>query len=80
MEISIGVRDIAREITLEVEGEADEIVANVTDVLTKAAKGDTAAVLDLTDEKGNRTIVPAVALGYVQIGASEPRRVGFGTL
>lgn len=80
MEITIGVRDIAREITLEVEGEADEIVANVTDVLAKAAKGDTAAVLDLTDEKGNRTIVPAGALGYVQIGANEPRRVGFGTL
>jgi hypothetical protein len=78
VEITIGVRDIAREITLDVSGDADTIVSDVTAVLTKAAKGDGAAVLDLTDEKGNRTIVPASALGYVQIGASEPRRIGFG--
>lgn len=78
MEITIGVRDIAREITLEVSDDADTIVSDVTAVLAKAAKGDTAAVLDLTDEKGNRTLVPAGALGYVQIGANEPRRIGFG--
>jgi len=78
VEITIGVRDIVRELTLDVGGDADTIVAEVTEVLAKSARGDTAAVLDLTDEKGNRTIVPAAALGYVQIGASEPRRIGFG--
>lgn len=80
MEITIGVRDIARELNLEVGGDADTLVADVTAVLAKAAKGDSAAMLDLVDEKGNRTIVPASALAYVQIGASEPRRIGFGSI
>jgi len=78
VEITIGVRDIPRELTLEVGGDAEQIVADVTAVLKKAAEGDGAAMLDLTDEKGNRTIVPATALGYVQIGAEAPRRIGFG--
>jgi hypothetical protein len=36
-----------------------------------------AKVLKLTDNKGRRFIVPADALGYVEIGAEEARRVGF---
>ena len=34
-------------------------------------------VLDLTDSKGQRTLVPAHALAYVQIASKTERRVGF---
>jgi hypothetical protein len=36
--------------------------------------------LRLTDDKGRQVIVPGGALGYVEIGAEEVRRVGFGAL
>lgn len=80
MEITIGVRDIQRELSLEVDGDADAIAADVSAAIGKAAAGDTDAVLDLTDTKGNRVLVPTAALAYVQIGAQETRRVGFGTI
>ncbi|MFV0425905.1 MAG: DUF3107 domain-containing protein [Beutenbergiaceae bacterium] len=78
MEITIGVRDVPRELSVEINGEADEVVTQVSEALKRAAAGDAGAVLDLTDERGNRVLVPASSLGYVQIGAQEPRRVGFG--
>jgi hypothetical protein len=79
VEITIGVRDIARELSIEVSGDADDLASEVSAALAKAATGDAAATLDLLDTKGNRLIVPVAALAYVQIGAQEPRRVGFGT-
>ena len=36
--------------------------------------------ITLTDEKGRQIIVPSSVLGYVEIGAEEVRRVGFGAL
>ena len=36
--------------------------------------------LRLTDDKGRQIIVPSTVLGYVEIGAEEVRRVGFGAL
>ena len=44
----------------------------VEEAITKGAE------LRLTDEKGRLIIVPGNALGYVEIGAEEVRRVGFG--
>ena len=42
---------------------------------TIALKGES---LDLRDEKGRRVIVPAGALGYVDLGEPSRGRVGFG--
>lgn len=78
MEITIGVRNVARELSLETSGRADDVVKQVTDALAKAKAGDP-GVLDLTDDRGRRVIVPLDALGYLEIGGDEPRRVGFGT-
>ena len=36
--------------------------------------------LTLTGEKGRQLLVPAGVLGYVQLGETEKRGVGFGTL
>ena len=72
MDIRIGIRDSSREISFESAQSASEVEAAVAAVLEGGAK-----VLKLTDNKGRRFIVPTDALGYVEIGADEARRVGF---
>jgi hypothetical protein len=72
MDIRIGIRDSSREISFESAQSASEVEAAVAAVLEGGAK-----VLKLTDNKGRRFIVPTDALGYVEIGAEEARRVGF---
>ena len=37
-------------------------------------------MLTLTDDKGRQVIVPGTVIGYVFLGESERRGVGFGTL
>jgi hypothetical protein len=73
VEVKIGVRNVAREIQLESDQSAEEIQATVTKALT-----DKTGTLSLTDEKGRTVVVPVEALGYVDIGATEKARVGFG--
>ncbi|CAM3364115.1 DUF3107 domain-containing protein [Occultella aeris] len=80
MEITIGIKNVARELSLEISEDGDAVVASINEALAKSADGTDGAVLDLTDTKGRRVVVPVAALGYVEIGADEPRRVGFGTL
>jgi hypothetical protein len=72
MDIRIGIRDSGREISFESAQTASEVESAVAAVLEGGAK-----VLKLTDNKGRRFIVPTEALGYVEIGAEEARRVGF---
>jgi hypothetical protein len=35
-------------------------------------------VFILSDDKGGRVLVPADKIAYLEIGGSEPRRIGFG--
>ncbi|WP_337061908.1 DUF3107 domain-containing protein [Kineococcus sp. G2] len=72
MEVRIGVQNVARELVFESAQSAEEISAAVS-----AALGG-GSVLQLKDEKGRTVVVPAASLGYVDIGASEVRKVGFG--
>lgn len=72
MEIKIGVQNVAREIVLESTEDADSVAKVVGEAIT------TGTELRLKDEKGRLIIVPGNALGYVEIGAEEARRVGFG--
>ena len=74
MEVKIGVRNVAREITLESAQSAEEVASAVE----AALKGGT--TLQLTDDKGRVVVVPAGVLGYVEIGAPEGRKVGFGAI
>ena len=71
MDIRIGIQNSPREITFESSQTADEIEAAVSAALTSHS------VLRLTDVKGSVFIVPAAALGYVEVGTEEARRVGF---
>jgi len=74
MEVKIGVQNVAREITIESNESADDVAAAVR---TAIENGTT---LSLADEKGRQVLVPAGVLGYVQIGESEKRGVGFGNI
>ena len=74
MEVKIGIQNVGREITLESAQDADAVAKVVAEAISKGTE------LRLTDEKGRQIIVPATVLGYVEIGAEEVRRVGFGAL
>ncbi|MCU0302237.1 MAG: DUF3107 domain-containing protein [Candidatus Nanopelagicales bacterium] len=74
MEVRIGVQQAARELVLESTETPDAVAKKVSDALAKGA------VLDLVDDKGRRVVVPADRLAYVEIAASETRRVGFGAI
>lgn len=73
MEIRIGVRNVAREIVIESDQTADE----VNQAVAAALEGGKA--LTLKDDKGHTVVVPADALGYLDIGSEQERRVGFGS-
>ncbi len=74
MEVKIGVQNVAREITFETDSSAEEVIAAVSAAIEQGT------ALTLTGEKGRQLLVPAGVLGYVQLGETEKRGVGFGTL
>ena len=73
VEVRIGVQHATRELVIESAESAELILEAVT---TAVAGGS--AVLALTDEKGRRFLVQTSKIAYVEIGAADVRRVGFG--
>lgn len=73
MEVRIGIRDVTREVAFESAQTPQQVRAAVSDALATGA-----TVLELEDDKGRTVLVPTSALGYVEIGAQEKGRVGFG--
>lgn len=74
MELRIGVLHTPKELSVELEGTADEIVAAINDAVK-----DEGAIVWVTDVKGRRLGVPASKIAYVEVdedGAN--KRVGFG--
>ena len=76
MEIKIGIRDTSRELVFESGSSPDEVQKKIAKALTAAQAGD--GLLDLSDEKGRRYLVPAANLAYVEIGQPAAHRIGFG--
>jgi hypothetical protein len=74
VEVKIGIRDVARDIVLESSQSPDSVATAVEQAVA------TGSLLKLIDEKGRLVVVPGNLIGYVEIGAEESRRVGFGTL
>jgi hypothetical protein len=72
VEVKIGVRDVGREVLLESDRSPEEVTKAVEEALAKGS------LLRLTDERGRTVVIPGPAIGYVEIGAVESRRVGFG--
>lgn len=72
MDIKIGVQHVQREIVIESDETSEAIKSKVAEALANGS------ILELTDAKGNTTLIPAQQLGYVEIGAESKRRIGFG--
>ena len=74
MDVRIGITQTPKELELEVDAEADDIVK-----LVDGALGQEGGTLWLTDRKGRRVGIPAAKVAYVEVGSGhEERRVGFG--
>jgi DNA-binding MurR/RpiR family transcriptional regulator len=74
MEVRIGVVYSAKELSVELDGKADEVVAAIEDSL----KGG-APVIWLTDKKGRRIGVPSDKVAYIEVAEEDAaKRVGFG--
>lgn len=74
MEVKIGVTDSPRELSFNSAQTPSEVEKAITDAL------DRDSVLALTDEKGRRFLVQTSKIAYVEIGAADVRRVGFGVV
>jgi hypothetical protein len=72
VEVKIGGTDSPRELVFNSAQTPSEVEKLVTDGLSADS------VLGLTDEKGRRFLVQAKRIAYVEIGAADSRRVGFG--
>jgi len=74
MELRIGVVHTPKELNLELEGTADEVVGMID-----AAMADGTPMVWVTDTKGRRVGIPVERIAYVEVdedGAN--KRVGFG--
>jgi Protein of unknown function (DUF3107) len=72
VEIKIGIQSVPRELVVETKLSVEEVERALA-----AAVAD-GGVFTLGDDKGGRVMVPADKLAYLELGGSEPRRVGFG--
>lgn len=73
-EVRIGVVDVSKELTLEIDGPADEVMNSVNAALKKEI-----GLLWLTDTKGKQVGIPVTKLAYVEIDPDKSvRSVGFG--
>ncbi len=73
MEVKIGISDSPRELVLastQTPAEVEELVG--------AALNDGSGLLKLSDERGRRFLIHTSKIAYVEIGAADGRRVGFG--
>lgn len=73
MEVKIGITDSPRELAFnsaQTPGEVEELVNSALDAGSP--------LLSLTDDKGRRFLIQTTKIAYVEIGAADARRVGFG--
>jgi hypothetical protein len=73
VEVKIGITDSPRELVFS-STQTPEEVEEAVDAAVRAGSG----LLGLTDERGRRFLIHAAKIAYVEIGAADARRVGFG--
>jgi Protein of unknown function (DUF3107) len=74
VEVKIGIQSAPRELIVETETAAIDIERALAAALADGG------VFALADEKGGKVLVPSDKIAYVELGSSEPRRVGFGNI
>jgi hypothetical protein len=75
VDVRIGIIQTPRELDVELADGADrdQVIADVEKALSEPE-----GVLWLTDKRGRRVGVPSSRIAYVEVAASDERRVGFG--
>ena len=73
VEVKIGITDSPRELVFssaQTPGEVEDLVS--------AALREGSDLVSLSDDKGRRFLIQTAKIAYVEIGAADARRVGFG--
>ncbi|MFM7889254.1 MAG: DUF3107 domain-containing protein [Actinomycetota bacterium] len=73
-EVRVSVSDQARELTIEVALDREEVLALVKKALSSNEP------LVLSDVRGRNFLIPAAKISSVEVGDSAERRVGFAGL
>jgi Protein of unknown function (DUF3107) len=74
VEVKIGIHSVPRELVVETDTSAEEIERD----LTRSLENGGNSVFSLSVAKGGKVLVPADKIAYLEYGAPEARRVGFG--
>lgn len=74
VEVKIGVLSAPRELVVETETGSEEIERALASALADGG------IFSIRDDKNGKILIPADKIAYVELGGSEPRRVGFGNL
>jgi hypothetical protein len=77
VEVKIGIQSIPRELVVDTDTPAEEIERNLSQALA-APSGQ--AIFALATLKGGRLLIPADKIAFVEFGADQGRRVGFGNI
>jgi hypothetical protein len=76
VEVKIGIHSVPRELIVETDTPAEEIERE----LTRSLENGGNSVFALSVAKGGKVLVPADKIAYLEYGAPEARRVGFGSI
>ncbi|WP_249288716.1 DUF3107 domain-containing protein [Mobiluncus curtisii] len=71
MEIKIGMKSIARELSLDIDKSFEELQKLLTDAV---AAGE---IIDLVDKRESHTLINAGNIAYVEFAPERQNRIGF---
>ncbi|HSO68248.1 MAG TPA: DUF3107 domain-containing protein [Arachnia sp.] len=74
MEVKIGITDIPREVTIDATASPDELIVQLREAVEHST------LLELTDDKGRRVLIPGQRIAYLDLGSPSSGRVGFGAV
>ena len=75
MEVKIGIQSVARELVVDTDATPEQVERDLA-----AALGVEHGVLALTNRSGNKVLVPADKIAFIEFAGSESHRVGFGSI
>jgi len=76
VEVKIGIHSVPRELVVETDTPAEEIEQALASALADGGH----AVFALSMSKGGKVLIPSDKIAYVEFGAAEARRMGFGNI
>jgi hypothetical protein len=74
VEVKIGVISTPREIVVETETVAEEIERALASALADGG------IFSIRSDKNGKILIPVDKIAYIELGSTEPRRVGFGNM